>query len=119
MTAKRWRELYETALQEIRRESHSPPGSVYDWDDKESATMIATLRFKREMRRRIEEERAQSEAKLTAEDLREAISLGVKLAEEEALFKLTMKAKQVAELDRRPRGLRLVVDNTKIEPPQV
>jgi hypothetical protein len=40
---------------------------------------------------------------LTASRLREAIDLGVRLAEEEALFKLTMKARQVraAELERR------------------
>jgi hypothetical protein len=38
----RWRELYEAALEEIRRESHSPPGSEYDRDDKESAMQIAT-----------------------------------------------------------------------------
>ena len=57
-------------------------------------------------------------ANLTEKQLREAIRLGVKLAEEEALFKLTMKAKQVAEHDRRRRGLRLVVDNNKIAPRQ-
>jgi hypothetical protein len=50
-------------------------------------------------------------ANLTEKQLREAIRLGVKLAEEEALFKLTTKAKQVAELDR--RRPRLVVDNTR------
>jgi hypothetical protein len=40
-------------------------------------------------------------SKLTEKRLREAISLGVRMAEEEALWKLTMKAKQVAEHDRR------------------
>jgi hypothetical protein len=40
---------------------------------------------------------------LTASRLREAIDLGVKLAEADALFKLTMKARQVraAEIERR------------------
>ena len=40
---------------------------------------------------------------LSEEDLREAIRLGVKIAEEEALWKLTMKARQVraAEIERR------------------
>jgi hypothetical protein len=50
--------------------------------------------------------------KLSKTDLRQAIELGTRLAEEEALFKLAMKAKQVAELDR--RRPRLVVDNTKL-----
>ena len=44
---------------------------------------------------------ARSEAKLTAKDLREAISLGVKMAEADALLMLERKARQVAELDRR------------------
>ena len=57
-----------------------------------------------------------SSSKLTATDLREAIRLGVKLAEEEALFKLTMKAKQVAEHDR--RRPRLVWDRDQIAPRQ-
>ena len=41
--------------------------------------------------------------KLSEEDLRRAIDLGVKLAEADALFKLTMKARQVraAEIERR------------------
>ena len=60
-----------------------------------------------------------SSSKLTAHQLREAIRLGVKMAEEAALFQLTMKAKQVAELDRQRRGLRLVWDRDQIEPPQV
>jgi hypothetical protein len=48
---------------------------------------------------------------LTAKRLREAIDLGVKLAEEEALFKLAMKARQTraAELDR--RRPHLIVNN--------
>jgi hypothetical protein len=52
-----------------------------------------------------ERERCESSSKLTEKDLREAISLGVRMAEEEALWKVTMKAKQVAEHDRR-RALR-------------
>jgi hypothetical protein len=54
---------------------------------------------------------------LTASQLRAAIDLGVRLAEEDALFRLTMKARQVraAELERRPH---LVIDNTKIAPRQ-
>jgi len=78
--------------------------------------MIATLRYRRETRRRVEEERTKAKAELTAEELRQAIKLGVKLAEEEALFKLTMKAKQVAELDR--RRPRLVWDRDQIAPRQ-
>ena len=48
---------------------------------------------------------------LTAIRLREAINLGVKMAEADALFKLTMKARQVraAELERRRPHL---VNNT-------
>jgi hypothetical protein len=50
---------------------------------------------------------------MTASRLREAIDLGVKMAEADALAMLTAKARQVraAELER--RRPRLVVDNTK------
>jgi hypothetical protein len=49
-----------------------------------------------------------------ANELREAIRLGVRLAEEEALWKLAMKARHVlaAELER--RRPHLVVDNTTL-----
>ena len=56
--------------------------------------------------------RTAAPAKLTEKDLREAIKLGVRLAEEAALWKLTMKAKQVAELDR--RRPRLVWDRDRL-----
>jgi len=51
---------------------------------------------------------------LTAKRLREAIDLGVKMAEADALLKLTMKARQVraAEIDR--RRPHLIVDNTTL-----
>ena len=61
--------------------------------------------------------RAPEPSKLTDKQMRQAIQLGTKLAEEEALYMLAMKAKQVAELDRqRPR---LVWDRDQIEPRQV
>ena len=49
---------------------------------------------------------------LTASRLREAIDLGVRLAEEEALFKLTMKARQVRAAEIERRRPRLIVNNT-------
>jgi hypothetical protein len=49
---------------------------------------------------------------LTAKRLREAMDLGVRLAEEEALWKLTMKARQVRAAEIEERRPRLVVDNT-------
>jgi hypothetical protein len=58
-----------------------------------------------------------SSPKLTAEFLREASKLATEWAEADARLMLARKARQVAELDHR-RGLRLVVDNTKIAPPQ-
>jgi hypothetical protein len=52
--------------------------------------------------------------KLSDEDrLREAINLGVKMAEADALFRLTMKARQVRAAEIEERRPRLVVDNTK------
>jgi hypothetical protein len=48
---KRWTELYEATLAEIQRESRSPPGSMYDRDDRDTAKMIATLRLRNEERR--------------------------------------------------------------------
>jgi hypothetical protein len=83
-----------------------PVRTEAECDDRESKVMLETLD------RLIEKHRRRRSSKLSAKDLREAIQIGVQLAEEEALFKLTMKAKQVAELDRR-RGIRLVVDNIK------
>ncbi|MGA8695433.1 MAG: hypothetical protein WB689_16660 [Xanthobacteraceae bacterium] len=46
-------------------------------------------------------ERASEPSKLTDKQMREAISLGVKMAEADALLMLERKARQVAELDRR------------------
>jgi hypothetical protein len=97
-----------------------PARDEYERDDRESALQLATLDRLIEKRRAgrekivgliharsrhlAERNRRESSAKLTAKQLRQAIELGTKLAEEEALFKLAMKAKQVAELDRqRPR----------------
>lgn len=137
LPGKRCRKLYEAALEEIRHESHSPPGSVYDFDDRESATKIATLRYRRETLRRAEEERAKakppasspkltadenprvdaSSSKLSAKQLRQAISLGSQMASNEAQLMLALKAKQVAELDR--RRPHLVWDRDQIAPPQV
>jgi len=51
---------------------------------------------------------------LTAKRLREAINLGVKLAEEDALFRLTMKARQVRAAEIERRRPHLVVDNTTL-----
>lgn len=68
-----------------------------------------------------------SPADLTAKDLREAISLGVKMAEADARLMLERKARQVAELDRRrPRlawgpgpGLhRIALERPRIRQPQ-
>src|SRR6516164_2771700 len=50
---------------------------------------------------------------LTASRLREAIDLGVKMAEKDALWKLTMKAREVRAAEIERRRPRLVVDNTK------
>jgi len=50
--------------------------------------------------------------KLSEEDLREAIRLGVKFAEAEALWKLTMKARQVRAAEIERRRPRLIVNNT-------
>jgi hypothetical protein len=49
-----------------------------------------------------------------ANELREAIRLGVRLAEEEALFKLTMRARQVRAAELGRRRPHLVVDNTTL-----
>jgi hypothetical protein len=49
---------------------------------------------------------------LTASRLREAIDLGVKMAEEDALFRLTMKARQVRAAKIEERRPHLVVNNT-------
>jgi hypothetical protein len=51
---------------------------------------------------------------LTASRLREAIDLGVKMAEADALFKLTMKARQVRAAEIERRRPHLVVDNTTL-----
>jgi hypothetical protein len=61
---------------------------------------------------------ARSETKLTDKQMRQAISLGAKMAEANALLMLAMKARQLAELDRRRRGLRLVWDRDQIAPRQ-
>ena len=53
--------------------------------------------------------------KLSDEDrLRLAIDLGVKMAEADALFKLTMKARQVRAAEIERRRPHLVVDNTTL-----
>jgi hypothetical protein len=52
--------------------------------------------------------------KLSKMDLREAIRLGVRLAEEEALWKLTMKARQVRAAEIERRRPHLIVDNTTL-----
>jgi hypothetical protein len=57
-----------------------------------------------------------SSSKLTAKDLREAISLGTQMAESDAFARLAAKARQLAEHDR--RRPRLVIDYTTIAPPQ-
>jgi hypothetical protein len=62
------------------------------------------------------EERASEPSKLTDKQMRQAISLGSQMASNEAQLMLALKAKQVAEHDR--RRPRLVIDNTKIEPRQ-
>jgi hypothetical protein len=49
---------------------------------------------------------------LTASRLREAIDLGVKMAEEDALFRLTMKARQVRAAEIEARRPHLSVNNT-------
>jgi hypothetical protein len=46
--------------------------------------------------------------------LREAIDLGVKMAEADALFKLTMKARQVRAAEIERRRPHLVIDNTTL-----
>jgi hypothetical protein len=50
----------------------------------------------------------------TASRLRAAINLGVRLAEEDALFRLTMKARQVRAAEIEERRPHLVVDNTTL-----
>ena len=53
--------------------------------------------------------------KLSDKDrLREAIDLGVRLAEEDALFRLTMKARQVRTAEIERRRPHLIVDNTTL-----
>jgi hypothetical protein len=55
------------------------------------------------------------DTKLSDEDrLRAAIDLGVKMAEEDALFRLTMKARQVRAAEIEERRPHLVVDNTTL-----
>jgi hypothetical protein len=49
---------------------------------------------------------------LTAKRLREAMDLGVKMAEEEALWKLTMKAREVRAAEIERRRPHLIVNNT-------
>jgi hypothetical protein len=49
---------------------------------------------------------------LTASRLREAIDLGVRLAEEDALFRLTMKTREVRAAKIEERRPHLVVNNT-------
>ena len=49
---------------------------------------------------------------LTASRLRAAIDLGVRLAEEDALFRLTMKARQVRAAEIEERRPHLVVNTT-------
>jgi hypothetical protein len=50
--------------------------------------------------------------KLSKMDLREAIRLGVRLAEEDALFRLTMKARQVRAAEIEERRPHLVINTT-------
>jgi hypothetical protein len=113
-----WDRGYEAAMRVVIR--RKPVLDMYDRDDLESLLQIATLRGVAEKRRQgrekivgliharsrhlAERNPRESSSKLTEKQLRQAIELGTQLAEEEALFKLAMKAKQVAELDRqRPR----------------
>ena len=58
-----------------------------------------------------------SSSRLSAKQLRQAISLGSQMASSNAQLMLAMKAKQLAELDR--RRPRLVWDRDQIAPPQV
>ena len=51
---------------------------------------------------------------LTASRLRAAIDLGVRLAEEDALFRLTMKARQVRAAEIEERRPHLIVNNTTL-----
>jgi hypothetical protein len=51
---------------------------------------------------------------LTAKRLRAAMDLGVRLAEEDALFRLTMKARQVRAAEIERRRPHLIVDNTTL-----
>jgi hypothetical protein len=103
----------------------APTRSHAELDDRESELQLETLDRLIEERRRLNRVRTDAElddreskvmeamfearrrrrsSKLTANELREAIRLGVKMAEHEALLKLTLKARQVAEHDwRRPR----------------
>jgi hypothetical protein len=62
------------------------------------------------------EQRASEPSKLTDKQMREAISLGSQMASNEAQLMLAMKARQLAENDR--RRPRLVYDRDRIEPPQ-
>jgi hypothetical protein len=112
MTSKRWTELYEEALAEIQRESRSPPGSMYDRDDRDSAKMIASLKLLREERER---KPPTCRARLSHTDhLRTVWKVWpAQMAESDALAMLAIKSRQVAERDRwRPH---LVVDNKRVE----
>jgi hypothetical protein len=86
----------------VRWDRKIPARDDYERDDRESELQIASLKAMNKRRRagRAKE----SSSKLSASDLRQAIKLGTKIAESEALFMSAMKARQVAELDRqRPR----------------
>jgi hypothetical protein len=88
-----WHQGSDAAMH-VRWKRKIPARDEYERDDRESALQIATW----------ERVADKYQKRKQADQLRQAIELGTQLAEEEALFKLTMKAKQVAELDRqRPR----------------
>jgi hypothetical protein len=79
----------------------APVLSDYEKDDRDTRKLAETFRRLTEERKK--QQNPPSPSKLSEEDLRQAIRLGTKLAEEDALFKLAMKAKQVAELNSPPQ----------------
>jgi hypothetical protein len=115
MTSRTMAEAAEEALAELRARAKAPsrspsPSEMNDIWDRD------TLDGLKEGRRRVEEKRAQSQAKLSAKQLRQAIQLGTQLAESDALARLAAKARQLAEHDR--RRPRLVWDRDQIAPRQ-
>jgi len=92
-----WHQGSEAAMH-VRWERKIPARDDYERDDRESALQIATLK------RVADDYQKRKQSQLTEKDLRQTIKLGTQMAEEEALFMLAMKARQVSERDRqRPR----------------